>query len=96
MEMLSFVPGEQSFSEAFLIMENLSTLRPSLVQSLLENCHSIKVKRLFLCVAEKHKYQWFAKLDVEKVQLGTGKRVIVKSGALDQEIPHNDPKRVCR
>ncbi len=92
MEMLSFVPGEQSFSEAFLIMENLSTLRPSLVQSLLENCNSIKVKRLFLCAAEKHKYRWFDRLDIERVQVGTGKRVIVKDGALDKKYLITIPK----
>jgi hypothetical protein len=85
MEMLHFVPEEQSFSEALLITENLSTLRPRLVQGLLEVCNSIKVKRVFLFSAEKHNYPWFRKLDAERVSLGAGKRVIVKGGVLDKK-----------
>jgi hypothetical protein len=85
MEMLYFVPDEQSFSEAFLITENLSTLRPLLVQSLLEVCNSIKVKRIFLSTANQHDYPWFRKLNTEKISLGAGKREIVKGGVLDKK-----------
>ena len=43
MEMLYHVPREQTFEEALLITENLTSLRPSLVQKLLEGCNSRKV-----------------------------------------------------
>ncbi len=33
-------------------MEGLTTLRPRLIQSLLEQCRSVKVKRLFTVLAE--------------------------------------------
>lgn len=85
MEMLYHVPGEQTFEEALLIMENLTTLRPALVQKLLEICNSIKVKRLFLYGAEKNGYPWVKRLDLANVALGSGKRVITKGGVLDNK-----------
>jgi hypothetical protein len=48
LEHLSLVPQEESIQEAKLLMEGLTTLRPKLVQKLLEACNSVKVKRLFL------------------------------------------------
>jgi len=53
MEMLHLVPGTVGFDEALLIMENLATLRLETVQRLLQACRSIKVKRLFLAMAER-------------------------------------------
>jgi len=80
MEVLHHVPTVQSFSEAQLLMEGLSTLRPKLVQTLLEACRSVKVKRLFLYLAETANHPWFKQLDLKKVRLGHGKRVLVKGG----------------
>jgi len=85
LEMLYLVPQEQGFDEASHITENLTTLRPELVQKLLENCNSIKAKRLFLHLAEKHNHDWFEQLVLSNVDLGTGKRVIVKGGKLDKK-----------
>lgn len=82
-ELLAFVPLEQSFSEAKLLMEGLTTLRPKLVQALLEACHFIKVKRLFLYLAECCEHGWLQKLLLDRVDLGSGKRVIVSGGKLD-------------
>jgi len=83
MELLHFVPKEQSFEESRLLMEGLVGLRPKLVQSLLEQCRSFKVKRLFLYLAERHNHAWVKKIDPSKVDLGSGKRVIVPGGKLD-------------
>jgi hypothetical protein len=85
MEMLYLIPNEQSFDEALKIMEGLTTLRPQLVQSLLEERNSVKVKRLFLYMVEKCQHSWFKELRVEKINLGSGKRVIVQNGALDKK-----------
>jgi hypothetical protein len=92
MEMLYHVPREQTFEEALLITENLTSLRPSLVQKLLEGCNSIKVKRLFLYSAEKHGYPWVKRLDLTKVSLGTGKRVIAQGGVLDKKYQITVPR----
>ncbi len=83
MEMLYLVPAEESFEEASLLMEGLTTLRPRLVQSLLEQCRSVKVKRLFMFLAEACNHAWVKKLDLSKVDFGKGKRMIIKGGRLD-------------
>lgn len=45
LEMLHLVPQKVGFDEARLVMGNLTTLRPEVVQGLLEACRSIKVKK---------------------------------------------------
>ena len=84
MEMLYLIPREQSFDEAIKIMEGLVTLRPKLVQQLLEECKSIKVKRLFLFMAERNDLPCFKELDFVRINLGSGKRSIVQNGVLDK------------
>lgn len=83
MEVLHFVPGKESLQEADHLMAGLTTLRPTLVQALLESCNSIKVKRLFMYLAEKNSHRWVEKLDLTKVAFGTGKRVVIRGGRLD-------------
>jgi hypothetical protein len=95
LEMLYYVPSKQGFDEALKIMEGLLGLRPTLVQELLEQCRSVKVKRLFLYMAEKLQLPWFSKLNLKSVDLGSGKRVIVKGGVLDKKykitVPEDQP-----
>ncbi len=79
-ELLEGVPAKQTFEEAKLIFENLAILRSHVVQSLLENCTSIKAKRLFLYFAEESGHSWFSKLNLSKVNLGKGKRAISPKG----------------
>ena len=85
MEMLYLVPKEETFDEAFKIFESLTTLRYKVVQNLLSDCRSIKVKRLFLFMAEKNGHTWFNELDLDRINLGSGKREIVKSGVFDKK-----------
>jgi len=84
-EMLYYIPSQQGFDEAMRIMEGLMTLRPVLVQQLLENCQSVKVKRIFLFMCEKLELPWFDELTPDKIDVGSGKRVIVKNGVLDNK-----------
>jgi len=81
--LLHLTTDEAGYDHASLVFEGLGTLRASLVQQLLEKCSSVKVKRLFLHLAEKHAHSWFKELDQAKVSLGSGKRVIVPGGRLD-------------
>ena len=83
LEMLHLVPKEVGFDEAQLIMENLVTLRPDVVQGLLAACRSVKVKRLFLYMAERQEHTWLSKLDLSKIDLGKGKRMIIPHGRFD-------------
>jgi hypothetical protein len=92
MEMLYHIPGNQGFDEAMRIMENLATLRPQILQNMLEVCRSIKVKRLFLYMAEKQNHFWFEQLNLKKINLGRGKRVIIKNGMLDKKYQITIPR----
>jgi hypothetical protein len=85
MEMLYLVPQKQTLNESSLIMENLVSLRPKIVQMLLENCKSIKVKRLFMLLAEKHEHQWVKKLDLSRFNLGSGKIALTKGGIYNRK-----------
>ena len=80
MECLYLVPLDQDMDECMELMIGLNDLRPKEVQELLEKCSSIKVKRLFLYMAERCSHQWFQYLDLNKIHLGSGKRSIVKNG----------------
>lgn len=83
MECLYLAPEKQELSECHELMEGLTNLRPQQVQALLEACTSVKVKRLFLFLAEKAKHDWFEYLDLTKIDLGKGKRSVVPNGVLN-------------
>ncbi|ELR70193.1 hypothetical protein C900_03878 [Fulvivirga imtechensis AK7] len=94
MECLYLAPEKQPLMECYEIMEGLNNLRPNSVQQLLENCNSIKVKRLFLFMAEKAAHQWFRYINTESVDLGKGKRSIVPNGVFDQKYQITLPKEL--
>jgi hypothetical protein len=81
MECLYLAPSKFDLIESYQLMVGLNALRPDQVQLLLESCNSVKVKRLFLYMAEKAGHHWFSKLNVNTIDLGAGKRSIVKNGA---------------
>ena len=85
MEMLHLVPREVGFEEASLIMENLVALRPDVTQKLLKTCRSVKVKRLFLYMTERHEHPWLSQLDLSQIDLGKGKRMIIPNGQYDRK-----------
>jgi hypothetical protein len=94
MECLYLAPEKQELMECLELMEGLNNLRPSHVQGLLENCRSIKVKRLFLYFAEKAGHEWFKYLNLEKVELGHGKRSIIKNGVYIDKYQITVPKEI--
>jgi len=80
MECLYLAPRAQPLQDTFESMEGLNNMRPALTQQLLETCRSVKVKRLFLFMADKAGHDWLSYLNLEKIDLGSGKRSIVKDG----------------
>lgn len=80
MECLYLAPKSQPLMEVYELMESLNNLRPATVQSLLEACTSVKVKRLFLYLADRAGHEWLNYLKLDKVDLGSGKRAIVSDG----------------
>ena len=75
-------------------MEGLTSLKPSDVQKLLEACTSVKVKRLFLYFSEVSNHTWFKYLDIDKINLGSGKRSVVKDGMYNEKYSITVPKKI--
>ncbi len=94
LEMLDQVPGSITFEHADQLIQGMTTLSPKALQELLQDCTNIKVKRLFLWFAKRHNYVWFTKLNQEKINLGSGKRVIEKGGELDKNYLITVPKNL--
>jgi hypothetical protein len=94
MECLHLAPQKQALMECLELMEGLNNLAPKPVQTLLENCRSVKVKRLFLYMAEKTGHSWFKYLDLKNVDTGKGKRSIVKNGVLIDKYGITVPKEM--
>ena len=73
-------------------LDGLTTLRPSVVQELLETCTSAKVKRFFLWSAETHQHAWVSRLDASRIDMGKGKRQLYKGGVFDQKYQITVPR----
>ncbi|MEL6338284.1 MAG: type IV toxin-antitoxin system AbiEi family antitoxin domain-containing protein [Myxococcota bacterium] len=80
LELLLDVPARHTAGYALTLMRSLSTVRPKTVQTLLESCRSVKVKRLALLLAERSEHRWVSKLRLAAVDLGSGKRVLGSGG----------------
>ena len=83
LEMMDELPHGESFHQVDVVMEGLVNLRPQLVEKLLQECKSVKVKRLFFWYADRHAHAWFKRLNQSSVDLGKGKRQLVRKGHFD-------------
>src|SRR5680860_9271 len=83
LELLEELPKDETFHMADVIMEGLVNISPRRMQSLLEQTKSIKVKRLFFFFADRHQHQWLTRIAREHIDLGSGKRMLVKGGKFD-------------
>jgi len=84
LELLDELPDHESFHQADMLMEGLTNLRPARLQTLLAQCRSVKVKRLFFFFADRHRHAWLTRLDKSKLDLGEGKRLLARGGKLDR------------
>lgn len=82
MECILLSPSRYDLTYVYYLMEMLTSLRVAIVQRLLEECTSVKVKRLFLYMAEKAHHRWFSKLDLSRISLGQGTRSLAKKSKL--------------
>jgi hypothetical protein len=94
MECLHLAPQKQELMECYELLEGLNNLRPDQVQALLEKCRSVKVKRLFLYLAEKAGHGWFQYLKPDRIDLGSGKRSIAKNGVYIEKYRITIPKEL--
>lgn len=96
LECLHLSPDTVDLGECAQIIEGLTTLRPKLLQSLLEQCSSIKVKRLFLYLAGRADHDWVNRLNPSKLDLGSGDRTITKGGVYIAQYGITVPQELAR
>lgn len=82
LEVLGDVPTRETVYEADALLQGLVNLRPGRLMTLLKACRSVKVKRLFLALAERRPHAWLKRLSPDELDLGAGKRALVKGGKL--------------
>lgn len=80
MEVLYLSPKYLTLFDTLEITEALENFDHERVQSLLEICQSIKVKRFFLYYADRFWPKLVNKLNLKKINLGEGKRMIGRGG----------------
>lgn len=85
MELIDSLDLSKSLEVVENYAESLNTLRSYMLQEILEECQSVKIKRVFLYISEKLDLPYFEKLNIKNIDLGSGKRVIVEGGALDKK-----------
>lgn len=83
LELLDELPNHESFEQVDKFMQGLTNLSPRRLQALLVECDNVKVKRLFFFFADRQGHAWLKHLDRHAIDLGTGKRMLVKGGKLD-------------
>lgn len=82
LELLAGLQPDSAHEEPWHIMEGLMTMRPSVLQELLQTCVSVKAKRLFMVLAEESSQPWLDRLDLSSVDFGSGKRAFSAGGYL--------------
>lgn len=82
LEVCSGVGDGQGVYEADALMQAMTDLLPSRVTLMLWHCRSIKAKRLFLALANRHRHAWLEQVPLDGVDLGRGKRALVLGGRL--------------
>ena len=82
LEAMDLLQTRVSFENLDLIFQSLITLRPNLLNALLEACRSVKVRRLFFVFAERHGRPWLKHLDESRIDFGSGPRALIQGGRI--------------
>jgi len=85
LELIDELPNKETFHLVDVTMEGLVNISPRRMQQLLEEATSIKVKRLFFFFADRHRHRWLNHIARDKIDLGKGKRMLVKGGKFDSK-----------
>jgi hypothetical protein len=83
LELLDELPDHESFHQVDKLIEGLANLSPRRLETLLLDCRSVKVKRLFFFFADRHQHAWLRRINKEAIHLGKGKRMLVRGGRLN-------------
>jgi hypothetical protein len=95
LELLADLKDAADFSVADKLFEAAVNLRPDLLQTLLKACSQVKAKRLFLWFSDRHGHAWRRGLEAIDIDLGRGKRMIVKGGAYDAAYQITVPREMA-
>ena len=93
LELIHQSDDEMLFSGVADVLSGLATLSPKRLQKLLEACNSIRVKRVFLLLARNANHAWYGRIDRSSIDMGKGKRQIIRGGRLDKEFLITVPER---
>lgn len=72
-----------SFQHVAELFQGMVNLSPRKVQSILNRSDAVQTNRIFLFLARYYKHAWYKKIDESLVNLGAGKRQVIKGGKLD-------------
>jgi len=92
LEMVNDIPRTETLDHADLVMQGLVGLRPARVTRLLGACASVKAKRLFLALAERHQHAWLSRLEWSAFNWGSGKRRLFAGESLHPKYQISWPK----
>ena len=92
LEFIDELPENYPLTDADLLIEGMVDMKPQLLQDLLADCTSVKVKRLALWFIERHHPRLLDGIDQQCIDLGRGNRVLVKEGFLDRKYRITLPK----
>ncbi len=95
LECLYLAPQHSDLVECHQVFESLVNLKPKLLSDLLLACNSIKVKRLFMYLADKTNHQWLNFLNIDNIDLGIGDRMITRNGVYNAKYYITIPKELA-
>ena len=96
LELLAGVRKAADFSVADKFFEAVVNLQPDLLHALLQACTQVKAKRLFLWFSDRHGHDWRQVLETDGIDLGRGKRMLIKGGAYDGTYQITVPREMAR
>jgi len=92
-ELLSAVPQNVSFEHAAELFQGLVNLNPRKVEKLLVLSEAVQTKRLYLFFASFYEHAWLKRMDISKINLGSGNRQIVANGKLNTQYQITVPEK---
>ncbi len=95
LELLESVREAGDFDFVDKHFEFAGRLRPDLLNGILAACKSVKTKRLLFWFGKRHAHPWYSQLDRNRADLGSGKRLLVKGGALDKDYGITVPREMA-
>ncbi len=95
LEVLNGVNDKAGFQMVDKYFETATNLRPKLLNQLLSACKKVCVNRLFLWFIKRHNLPCFSSLNVSDINLGKGKRMIIRGGTFDKEFQITIPKEMA-